>query len=538
MVCRYKNGREEEIPFEQYKAMASISKEAALTHRSDELVRSDVDEIILEHPELDLCKSGVEILDSPGLNEHPERTAITQKLLRNTDAAIFLVNAMRLLPETEKDLLQDVKNQLNGGRENEPSENLFVLVNFIDLLEEEDRPDINQRLESLVKDRNLLTTTESRIHYISAKAALKAILNGTENEYLKVFQNFTQSIEKFLTAERGKIEINQAVTKINSLIDLCINGLAQTVEVIDGKIRVSEATEQEFLEQVGEASGRDVRIRIVADQLINQVIEEAAESWDKWREGLDERMLEKAETWHSVHNPVFSQDRLIQDYIILFIRDLSQEIDNWGSRELRDVILQRNVKILDANIELELEKIKAQFRSLDLQVSSQFNDQLKLIIEGINDDFVGASGFLGGLGVGGALAAGLLTFTGVGLFAVIVASVAAAIAGSFGLGILDFDGLRDQIKIKVLELGFQKFEESIDDVSEKFYEIVGSVFDSKVESASQVIEQAISLYENLLEKQDKIHKERLEQHEAEKAWIAQKCEEIKQVQKNIGAILT
>ena len=102
VICRYKDGRSEEIAFEEYKVKATISKEAALEHRSDELAQSNIEEIIFEHPELALCKNGVEIVDSPGLNEHPQRTAITQKILTDTDAAIFLTNAMRLLPEKEK----------------------------------------------------------------------------------------------------------------------------------------------------------------------------------------------------------------------------------------------------------------------------------------------------------------------------------------------------------------------------------------------------------------------------------------------------
>jgi len=67
---------------------------------------------------------------------------------------------------------------------------------------------------------------------------------------------------------------------------------------------------------------------------------------------------------------------------------------------------------------------------------------------------------LGGLGIGGALAAGLLAFTPLGLVAIVMASIAAAIGSSFGIGMLDLDGLKDQIKIKVLEVGFQNFETS------------------------------------------------------------------------------
>ena len=67
---------------------------------------------------------------------------------------------------------------------------------------------------------------------------------------------------------------------------------------------------------------------------------------------------------------------------------------------------------------------------------------------------------MGGLGIGGALAAGLLAFTPLGLVAIVMASIAAAIGSSFGIGMLDLDGLKDQIKIKVLEVGFQNFETS------------------------------------------------------------------------------
>ena len=61
---------------------------------------------------------------------------------------------------------------------------------------------------------------------------------------------------------------------------------------------------------------------------------------------------------------------------------------------------------------------------------------MQLSIDSINDEFTGFIGISGGLGIGGALAAGLLVFTGVGFIAVIVASVAAMIAGSLVWGCL------------------------------------------------------------------------------------------------------
>ncbi|MEH2375250.1 hypothetical protein [Nostoc sp.] len=226
-------------------------------------------------------------------------------------------------------------------------------------------------------------------------------------------------------------------------------------------------------------------------------------------------MAQKSQYWNSEHNPVFSQDKLIRGYTNQFIRDLSKEIDEWKNTKLKDVILQENIKYLDTNIAYELDAIQGEFNSLDHNIQTNFSEQLKISIGDINDDFMAMGGIGGGIGIGGALAAGLI-LTGFGFIAVVVASVAAAIAGYFGLGMLDFDGLKDQIKGKVFELGFKKFYESMDKLSEKLHEIVGSVFENRVESASRVITQAIALYENLLEQQEKAHNETLEQREAEK----------------------
>ncbi|TWH40090.1 hypothetical protein [Dulcicalothrix desertica] len=101
----------------------------------------------------------------------------------------------------------------------------------------------------------------------------------------------------------------------------------------------------------------------------------------------------------------------------------------------------------------------------------------------------------------------------------------------------DVDGLHNQIKSKVLEIGFQKFDESIDKLSEQLHEITTSVFDTKVESASRVISQAISLYENLLQQHQKAHQETLEQRGTDKIWICQKQQELEQLNNQIEAMM-
>ncbi|MDJ0676530.1 MAG: dynamin family protein [Calothrix sp. MO_167.B42] len=539
VICHYKNGREEEIPFAEYQQKASISEDAAIGSLSDELAQSEIAEIIFEHPDLELCRNGVEIVDSPGLNEHPERTAITQQLLEDTDAVIFLTNASRPLTQGERDLLQELKIHINSGQDDEPANNLFVVCNFMDLIRtEKGKEQIKKRITNFVQGETPIISGNNRIHFISAQAALDAILTDNKNEYLEHFTNFISSIENFLRFERGTLKLKRLHLILNTLMQKCSSTLNQAQDALAGKIKISALEKQNILEKIGEASGRNVKIHLLAKQIKQEALIKAVESWNEWYGGLRDRIVKKSESWSSEHSHIWSQDQLIKDYTNQFIRDLSGEIDEWGNKILKDIILQEYLNILDNNIEYELDAIQADFQNIDIQINTHFSEQVKLSINGINDDFIGFGGFGGGIGIGGALAAGLLAFTGLGFIAIIVASVVATIAGSFGLGVLDVDGIHDQIKMKVLELGFQKLDESIDESTNKLKEIIDTAINSKVKSASQVIAAAISLYENLLEQQEKAHQETLEEREADKIWISQKRQELQQVQKDMESIIS
>jgi hypothetical protein len=113
----------------------------------------------------------------------------------------------------------------------------------------------------------------------------------------------------------------------------------------------------------------------------------------------------------------------------------------------------------------------------------------------------------------------------------ILVGVTAALIGSFGLGILDVDGIHNQIKQKVCEDGLKNFNESNDKIAEVIYETISSAFSSRVEAADIAIKQMILFYENLLDQQEKVHKKTLEERQAAKAFIAEKRQEIEEVQR-------
>jgi GTPase Era involved in 16S rRNA processing/uncharacterized tellurite resistance protein B-like protein len=550
IICRYKDGREEELSFEEYQVKAAISEKAALGSVSEELGQSEIEEIIFEHPDLDLCRSGVEIVDSPGLNEHPDRTAITQQLIKGTDAVIFLVNASRPLTQGERDLMQELKVQLNGGKADEPALNLIVAVNFMDLLRrEKDRQDVRQRIEIFVKGQNIITG-ENRIHFISAQAALDAILAGTQDEHLKNFRSFTQSIEKFLTVERGSLVIKIAVNKIEGLLISSLSTLDQAKEVLEGNVNLTIAEKQAIVEQMGEVRGRETKIRQFANNLLEETIEETREAWDDWEEGLYDRIAQKSERWYSKYSPKRDKEKLLRDYAEQFSRSVSEEIDHWWNRQVKDTILKHNLKNLHSKISQELQAIKSNLHNLDHQIGTNLEGQfssstsiqareffnLPSDINFNQSEQGGDNGFLGGLGAGGLVGA-LFAFTGLGAVASVIAGAVAALFGFLG-GSPSDEELDCEIKQKVFDLGFEKFEESADDIFENVCENnIASLFDVRVQFVAESFERAILQCENLIEQQEKAHKESLNERQEKIAWISQKRQELEQLQKNIAAIL-
>ncbi len=548
VICKYKDGSEEEISPEQYKDKASISEEAALGSFGDEIVNSEIKEIIFEHPNLELCSNGVEIIDTPGLNEQAERTLVTEQVLKTTDAVIFLTHAQNALTEKERELLLYLKKELNSGKDDEGVKSIFILVNFADLLRREgSRQQVKERVEKFVKTNNLIAG-ENRIHFISAQSALEAILDGTENEYVKSFQDFTKSLEQFLTVERGAIALQQSAAGMKQIVNTGCDKLSQYREMLEGKLTVSPGDKLKIFELMAEASGRDVKIKLLADELRDKCVEEAIESWNEWLEGLGDRLIAKSALWTSDHSHMWSQKELTKDYFDQFGEDITQEIEDWATQKVQS-ILQENMGALNSQIDEEISAIRQEFQKFDKQLSSnlvsQFNNLAMAgnlgeigtsgsgIAESIDD--IGDGGFMGGLGIG-AVAAAVLIALPLGIIPVILGTIVAGLGGGLGLSFLDGDTVKGQIKEKVCELGFQNFDESSQSILDKIQERIIALFEKRIETSNGVMSKAISVWENLLEQQEKRDREQAE-CEAQKVWLADKRLELEQVQNQIEAIL-
>ena len=533
VTCRHKNGDIEEISFEEYKEKASISESAALGNLDDELSSSSIEEIILEDPNLTLCRNGIEILDSPGLNEHPERTQITNRLLKDIDAVIFLTSAFQPLNQGERELLLSLKYYLNPDGGNLSTDKAFVLVNFWDsITTEKGRQQIQKRIFNLLQGSSPIIQGNNRIHFISAKEALNAYLTGKDSEYLVEFNKFKDSLQEFLVYERGFPKIKNHQSKVIILIQEILSYFLQAELSLDGKLQLSEIEERRIIEKIGEASGRDIRIQILSDQILDRIIEETNSSWNEWVETLDEVMTKKLENWSSKHSPLFSRDQLVKDYVNQFNRDLSQELEKWIDSQLKNEILNKHLKDLEEFIRQELKAIEHDFNN----ISKLHNDSSNWTFLAEQNELLKQSSLAENIGLAGLGAAVLVpAFIFAGPILFIIGSLVGG--GFLGMGAGGLLGLDKEIRAKVYEIGSEKFIESLDNIFDKISETINSAVSLRVQQADETISRAILFCENLLEQQERAHSETLEKREADKKWISLKSEELKQIQKEIDLLV-
>jgi hypothetical protein len=278
---------------------------------------------------------------------------------------------------------------------------------------------------------------------------------------------------------------------------------------------------------MGEVSAQDFRIFSIAIELKKQAIEQAIQSWQQWQQSLKDRLIERSKKWNSQYSPIWNREKLIQSYTGQFVQDLQNELCEWANSNFKNLILIPKLEILDKSIYKEMKILERKFDFFESKTNSNLMQQLEF---GFSEIDIKAF-------IEGRMTNSLLG--GIGLF------FAGLVLSGFPLLIMGlpliFGGIQDsdyKAKTKIIEVGLQKFQDATEgDILIMLNKVIDSAFQSRLQASGKAIKQIIFSYENILKQQEKAHKETLEQRQAEKAWIAQKRQELEQVQKNIEAIL-
>jgi len=499
VICCYKDGSQKEIPLEQYASCVSIAKDAALNNRENVLADSNIGEVVFEHPHLEICKNGVEILDSPGLNEHPDRTTITRKLLVDTDAIIFMTNANKVLPQSEIQILEELQclTASDSGR----LKNVFVLVNFIDCIDnQDDLQDVKDRSNNILKN---IISGKDRIHFISAREALNNCQDA-KNKYVSDFNTFKMALENFLVQERGSLILERSSQELNVIIRDCSEQLRENLINLD--VNLSSEIRQAIVETIGEITGRFIRIKKEKNLISAKTCDEAISSWRSYVTFLPKHLKESSESWETKHTIIFNRDGVMKDFCSSFQITIDRLLKTWFTTILSETILKPKLSLLERLIASELEEIKLSIQGNNDLSKLPFSNKLLSDLK-FDTSYIGVFTAAGaGVGFGGGMAAFFLipalAFGPALLIGGIAATAIATVAG-----LVSGTDAHNRAKELVCNSGIEKFMTAQPEIEENIKKIINDMFNQVLLKTDEQIQRLIREYENRLEQEDRNLKE-------------------------------
>ena len=163
---------------------------------------SGVPRFELEHP-LPLLENGVELVDSPGLNEHATRTALALEDLPRADAVVLVLSCEQQLGHTERAFID---RQLVPGPDGALS-NVFFVWNRFDAIAHD--PEEVAALDALT--HTVLTPRLGRRVRVFRLSGRDALLGRVKPDAARLegsgLLTFEAELARFLTVERGRAKL-------------------------------------------------------------------------------------------------------------------------------------------------------------------------------------------------------------------------------------------------------------------------------------------------------------------------------------------
>ena len=209
---------------------------------------------------LSLCEKGVEIIDTPGLNEHTSRTKVTHNYLPNADAIVFVLSADQACSLTE---LEVIENQLfqHGYTD------IFFVVNRMNNVKEKERADVIDYIKQKIGKFTSDETT--KIHFVDSLAALEAKQAGKDPH--ETFQSLESCIQEHLVDKRGQLRLTSISNEthfslgyleghLNDRLDKINQDLTLNLQQIDDQLK--SLSQSEVLKESVKARWKEGVVKI------------------------------------------------------------------------------------------------------------------------------------------------------------------------------------------------------------------------------------------------------------------------------------
>ncbi|MBD2006137.1 MULTISPECIES: dynamin family protein [Cyanophyceae] len=282
----------EELDFQHFKHKYTIDPaEAKQLEQNKKPAFPNIDYAVVEYP-LPLLEQGIEIVDSPGLNDTEARNELSLGYINNCHAILFVLRASQPCTLGERRYLE---NYIKGR-----GLSVFFLINAWDQVREGliDPDDVEELQEAEGKRRRVFKANlsgycqvdghdiyDERVFEISAiKALRRRLKNSSASLESTGFPEFMGALNTFLTKERAIAQLRQARTLARQtcnhtreaierripLLDQDVNQLKQRISSVEPEFTKLSQIRDQFQQEI--RFTRDIQAKAIADSFSSYVL--------------------------------------------------------------------------------------------------------------------------------------------------------------------------------------------------------------------------------------------------------------------------
>jgi len=346
-----------EVPYEDLEQFVVIPIDC--TDPKQMLLETPYEKVELFWP-LDLLKEGVEIIDSPGLNECKTRTGITMDYVTKADAVLFVLNATALCAQDE---MSFIENNLKAQGFEEP----FFIVNKIDLVSDRETPRIKQYANMVLSQY-----TTNDIFFVSAMKAIEAQKANDASLYTASgIENLEKVLTDFLVSQKGKAKLLQPARELSRIVneDVLYKSIPMQRQMLGNSLSDLITKQNELTPKLAQLTAKK---DLVYGQMKSR-IEMCSMEVKRASEQQSIALAGQISAWLKDYNPttslglVPSEERVkaLADEIFEYLRGrIEKAQQEWQTKCLSPLIDSRTALLFDsvedkvAEIHKELDKIK------------------------------------------------------------------------------------------------------------------------------------------------------------------------------------
>lgn len=317
----------------------------------------------------EILKDGVEIIDSPGLNECQERTKVTLEYLKYADAIIYLLDATHACAENEMDMIEGTLIPMGF-------DDMFFVTNRFDLIKAKERDSVKKFINDKVGK-----LTSNDLFFISALKAVegKTGIDSDEGEELPEEERlnrleksgivpFETRLVDFLTNDKGRIKLTRPARELNNIIT------KEALHTIIPQQRAMLSTDYATLEKrYKEATPKLTQLSEERKDLYNKMEKRIINSTNSIRRYVNHYfsdLINKVPKWIDAYapenKPGFGSKQKVQrcaDEITKYVSDMiKKDFEDWNKNVFQDKIQSETEEIFDDS-EVQLGNF---FKDLDL----------------------------------------------------------------------------------------------------------------------------------------------------------------------------